>query len=207
MKISFIRFRLRLLGVAAVLLLAGCTKEPEACFTANRLAVIPGKSITFINCSTNATVYNWDFGDDGTSTDAAPLHVFTTKGSYTVTLEAQNDKGDAATLSQEVFVGDPGPLAVVVDTMRFPATQASEIEVFMDGLPTNSSRITNVDLPYFLNTDPATLMTGNSYTLRIKTSLDDGTVTFNPQTDIRGDMTLRVSNPPFWSAYIVFTGR
>ncbi|MCC7466355.1 MAG: PKD domain-containing protein, partial [Saprospiraceae bacterium] len=45
---------------------------------------------SFTNTSTNATSYLWDFGDGMTSTEANPVHTYTTPGVYTVTLSATN---------------------------------------------------------------------------------------------------------------------
>jgi PKD repeat protein len=45
-------------------------------------------SVSFTNTSSDATTYNWDFGDSGTSTSANPTHVYTAPGLYTVTLIA-----------------------------------------------------------------------------------------------------------------------
>ena len=47
-------------------------------------------STTFVNMSTGATDYSWDFGDGSTSTDASPSHFYDSLGSYTVTLAASN---------------------------------------------------------------------------------------------------------------------
>jgi PKD repeat protein len=48
-----------------------------------------GNSLNFYNTSTGTssnTVYNWDFGDGGSSTLLNPIHTYTTGGSYTAIL-------------------------------------------------------------------------------------------------------------------------
>lgn len=51
----------------------------------------PDLSISFMNNSSNATDYIWDFGDMNSSTAFEPTHNYDTPGSYTVTLSAIND--------------------------------------------------------------------------------------------------------------------
>lgn len=71
---------------------------PDACFTASTTTVDEGKPLSFSNCSTNATSYEWDFGDHGSSTHVSPSHTFTSSGSYTVRLTADGVGGsDSAT--------------------------------------------------------------------------------------------------------------
>ncbi|MEM6964665.1 MAG: PKD domain-containing protein, partial [Bacteroidota bacterium] len=48
---------------------------------------------TFTNGSTNATSYEWDFGDGNTSTEENPTHTYADGGAYTVVLTATNDCG------------------------------------------------------------------------------------------------------------------
>lgn len=43
---------------------------------------------TFVNTSVNATDYTWDFGDEGTSTEQSPVHVYDVAGIYTVSVTA-----------------------------------------------------------------------------------------------------------------------
>ncbi|MBS1763915.1 MAG: PKD domain-containing protein, partial [Bacteroidetes bacterium] len=50
-------------------------------------------TVTFSNNSTNGVSYSWNFGDGSTSTDAVPVHTYSTAGNYTVTLEATNSNG------------------------------------------------------------------------------------------------------------------
>ncbi len=56
--------------------------------------------VQFINNSTLATGYLWDFGDGNTSAEANPLHSFDAAGNYEVTLTATNgDCSDVTILS------------------------------------------------------------------------------------------------------------
>ncbi len=59
---------------------------PEAEFT----YAITNYTVSFINTSTNATSYLWDFGDGNSSTDKHPIHTYTSSGMKTVTLTAYN---------------------------------------------------------------------------------------------------------------------
>ena len=62
------------------------TPQPEADFTHAGIDL----TVDFTNNSTNATTYVWDFGDGNTSTENNPSHTYTTAGTYTVTLTANN---------------------------------------------------------------------------------------------------------------------
>lgn len=46
--------------------------------------------VTFTNTSTNATSYQWNFGDATTGTTQNPVHTYAANGNYTVTLIASN---------------------------------------------------------------------------------------------------------------------
>jgi PKD repeat protein len=54
--------------------------------------VADGYKVNFTNFSTNATEYQWDFGDGSgqTSTAKTPQHIFTRKGDFLVSLTAKN---------------------------------------------------------------------------------------------------------------------
>ena len=59
--------------------------------------------VSFNNTSTNATSYNWDFGDGNSSTDSNPSHTYNSDGSYTVVLTATNNCG-SVTSSETVTI-------------------------------------------------------------------------------------------------------
>lgn len=73
--------------------------EPKALFTKDSLGnkgYAPCE-IIFVNLSTNADKYEWNFGDpasgvENISYDENPIHTFKSGGSYTVTLSAINSK-------------------------------------------------------------------------------------------------------------------
>ncbi|WP_293788541.1 PKD domain-containing protein [uncultured Pedobacter sp.] len=71
-------------------------KNPVANFQTD--PVVPGKfaapvPITFLNHSRDADYFEWNFGDNETSTDYQPTHVYQKKGTYTVTLKAFTNNG------------------------------------------------------------------------------------------------------------------
>lgn len=71
-------------------------KNPVASFQTD--PPIPGKfaaptPITFLNRSRDADRFEWDFGDDGTSTDYQPTHIYQNKGTYKIELRAFTTNG------------------------------------------------------------------------------------------------------------------
>ena len=55
-------------------------------------------SVNFSNSTTGATGYTWNFGDGSpTSSSTSPTHVYTSNGTYTVTMTATNASGCSAT--------------------------------------------------------------------------------------------------------------
>ena len=67
---------------------------PVASFTTSKTFVRIPQSITFTDTSTETpTSWLWDFGDGTTSTDQSPVHKYTKRGKWDVTLTATNDDG------------------------------------------------------------------------------------------------------------------
>lgn len=55
-------------------------------------------TVSFISTTTNASIYLWDFGDNGTSTIANPQHLYTASGVYTVKLTVTGTGGTTSTI-------------------------------------------------------------------------------------------------------------
>lgn len=108
--------------------LSGCLEEeeepaannaPEVTFayTVDHNTSMDGGTVDFDSTASDADnddlTYLWDFGDDETSTDADPQHMYATNGSYTVMVTV-NDSTDETTSSATVIVGNIGPTALFV---------------------------------------------------------------------------------------------
>jgi PKD repeat protein len=71
---------------------SGCYKKsaiPVADFSyrSSNDSIVPD-TVTFHNLSLNATTYEWEFGDNHSSTSTDPVHIFTAAGHYSVVLTA-----------------------------------------------------------------------------------------------------------------------
>lgn len=81
--------------------------EPDAAFSVNhQVASLSDPSFQFLNGSLNASTYQWQFGDGGTSTQFSPNHTYAeTADNYTVMLVATNAGGcrDTARMTVEVI--------------------------------------------------------------------------------------------------------
>jgi PKD repeat protein len=62
-------------------------------------------SVQFVNQSSGAASYLWDFGDGATSTDQNPEHTYATGGCYVVTLTASGSSGVAVRRKTVATVG------------------------------------------------------------------------------------------------------
>jgi PKD repeat protein len=97
------------ISVFTLLFANSCKKEsaklaPIAGFSYTGANSPAPSSVSFSNNSTNATSYTWDFGDNGSSTEANPQHLFTSAGVYTVKLTAVGD-GGSNSISKTVNIG------------------------------------------------------------------------------------------------------
>ncbi len=64
----------------------------------------PGGVVAFQNRSSNASSFEWDFGDGNTSTDPIPTHTYTQNGVFDVTFIAKNSAGESASSTQTVTI-------------------------------------------------------------------------------------------------------
>jgi PKD repeat protein len=123
--------------LAIIAFITGCSKEPEACFTANPQATEPGETITFTDCSENSgsETQLWDFGDGSPSGTGTPInHIYTTSGNFTVVLTSENSHGESIT-KRVVKVGYP-PKATIFTYQGFISKINEPLELY--AVPHNS---------------------------------------------------------------------
>ena len=89
-------------------------------FSPSTTTICEGQSVSFTDLSTgNPTLWNWDFGDGGTSTAQNPNHSYVTSGTYTVTLIAGNGVCADTMVQTALVTVNPAPVAAfVADTTR-----------------------------------------------------------------------------------------
>ncbi len=154
------------------------TPPPEAGFT----STTSGFNATFSNTSTNATEYNWDFGDGNTSTEETPEHTYAEDGTYTVTLIAIGPCG-ADTLAQTVTIVTPptagftaaptsgcGPLEV-----QFTSTSSANAVEFYWEFPGGTPDTSTLQNPVVTYSAPGTY----SVTLVVSNAAGSDTLVLN----------------------------
>jgi gliding motility-associated-like protein len=81
---------------------------PTASFSASPTTVCVGQGVTFINTSTNATYYLWDFGDNVHSMVPSLTHIYNVNGIFSVTLHAFNNGcEDSVRIDSMILVHPP----------------------------------------------------------------------------------------------------
>lgn len=110
----------------SILASTGCqslTSPPVANFSADVTTTCTG-AVQFTDLSSNApTSWAWNFGDGTTSTSQNPSHLYTTNGTYTVTLTTTNSFGNnSATRTDYIIVNKPAVPAVTGGARCGPGT-------------------------------------------------------------------------------------
>jgi PKD repeat protein len=80
---------------------------PEAGFSSTPTLACAGVEVDFTNTSANALGYFWRFGDGITSTLSDPTHVYTSAGTYTITLFAESACGVVDIFSDTIEIFAP----------------------------------------------------------------------------------------------------
>lgn len=116
MKITVVLSKVRLFSILilSALLLTNCQKPPVPEFSYSP-SVNPeaGDSIFFTNESIEALTYEWNFGNNSTSSDENPFTIYKESGEVEVTLTATNDAGSES-ISKAITINDPTVLAFFV---------------------------------------------------------------------------------------------
>jgi PKD repeat protein len=85
-------------------------------------------TVQFLNNSTNASSYSWDFGDGNTSTSANPSYTYSTGGDFTVVLTATN--GDCSnTFTINLTSVSVSENVAFEDLMVFPNPTENELNI------------------------------------------------------------------------------
>lgn len=167
-------------AAAALIMLSSCELQPEAYFFSDKIRAEIGEEVVFFNGSTNATGYEWEFGD-GTWSDAyEPIHSFNASGVFTVVLSAYSRNGlvDRSYLDIEVLSPTMLEVEVLEYYDQYPVSGASvilyptetdwdnETNAIVEGFTNASGKVV------FTNLQPRTYYvdvwhsTHNNYTLR-----------------------------------------
>ena len=91
-------------------------------------------AVSFTDNSTNATAWEWDFGDGNTSTDQNPVHNYTMAGNYTVMQVAMNpgcnDTVVGVIVAEGIVANDPfANWEEMVQVYPNPASEILNVEV------------------------------------------------------------------------------
>ncbi|MDD1686719.1 DUF2341 domain-containing protein, partial [Methanoregula sp.] len=99
---------------------------PATSFSANATSGAAPLPVLFTDASYGATVWQWDFNNDGTidSTDKNPVYTYTAAGTFTVNLTATNAYG-SATESKTAYITVTGAEATSGPVVAFSATPVS----------------------------------------------------------------------------------
>lgn len=85
---------------------------PVAQFTANIVSGCAPLGVQFTDQSTNnPTFWNWDLGNGQLSTAQNPVGIYSTPGTYTITLVVRNSNGTASITKTNYIVANPSPVA------------------------------------------------------------------------------------------------
>jgi len=87
--------------------------QPKADFIiVNKQVYIPEEEAIFINSSTDAVNYQWEFGEGGLSADSDPRYIYKEEGKYDIILHAWSDKNcyDSTKIASGVEVIESGTI-------------------------------------------------------------------------------------------------
>ena len=104
----------------------GSPVPPVADFSAAPVSGSAPLSVSFTDLSTGATGWSWTFGDGGSSTSQNPTHVYTSAGTYSVTLQVTNPVGNSTkTRTDLVSVSAPSPVQTLLSVADSRVNESS----------------------------------------------------------------------------------
>jgi hypothetical protein len=111
----------------ALIMVAGFSSCKKAVPVAKFSFTVAGKTVTFVNESTDATGYAWTFGDNATSTEVSPVHTYGDYGLFSVSLKATGEGGENTATKDVELVFTP---SMVIDG-NF--TKWNSVATFVEG--------------------------------------------------------------------------
>ncbi len=105
---------------------------PVANFSSNVTEGYAPLSVQFTDNSENATGWTWDFGDENTSIEQNPTHIYSSVGNYTVNLTASNENGTNSSFA-DITVLEYDPAYTIDKTVTDVAGKGSSVNVTASG--------------------------------------------------------------------------
>ncbi len=132
----------------------GCTGSDSIVITAGVATVAAFSSspnllsADFVDNSTNATSWAWDFGDGNTSTLQNPSHLYAANGTYTVTLIATGPCGPDTTSASVTVFSDVSIKELILSQSLelFPNPNNGEFTLTIDGVSGEEMNIVVTDI-------------------------------------------------------------
>ncbi len=113
---------------------------PAAGFSGGPTSGVAPLTVFFMNLSSGATSYSWDFGDGNTSASVNPANSYSNAGSYTVSLTASGPGGTSTlTRTNYVVVTNPPP-PVVADFAAGPTNGVVPLTVVFTNLSSGATK-------------------------------------------------------------------
>jgi len=109
--------------------------QPIANFIANQTQACGSLTVQFTDLSqNNPTSWLWNFGDGETSTEQNPIHIYSTPGSYTVSLTVSNDNGnDIKVVENYITVWSFPQLEFIITPESYSGASDGAIELIING--------------------------------------------------------------------------
>jgi gliding motility-associated-like protein len=129
--------------------------KPRAAFTSLDTFTCQGKAVRFVNQSTGPKLtYDWNFGDDSTSTIQTASHVYSQDGKYTVNLNITDQYGCSDSTKKTYYINIASPRSFF--TMSDSAGNCPPLIVKFTNQSTNakSKKWDFGDSTYSSDTDP-----------------------------------------------------
>jgi PKD repeat protein len=176
---------------------------PVAAFTVNATTGKTPLAVSFTDTSSGSpSGWNWTFGDGATSTEQNPVHVYTTTGQFTVTLQVTNPDGSNM-VTREQFISGSIPALPVAQFIANRTTGNTPLTVGFTDQSTGSPAIwhwTFGDGSVSAEQNPShTYTAAGIYTVSLKATNADGSNTVTKT----GYITVSAIPPPTAS----FTGK